>query len=222
MTVTSMIAVSRKNPESPERGALRAAIARVAEVRQEASAIESAIESAASLAMVCRGRVEAVAKAVTAAQREDAERLADSLIHGGTAPPQTVGRAREEQLAAADALGAARSAITRLEADLKHVQYMAEGADKAVRAAIAEVLRPMAKRLTEEAAQFRAEYLKRQHVMDALAMRLDGFTHIDFSIQDAEHRALCATVRQPWFDVIERLKRDASTELLTIEDSSRT
>jgi hypothetical protein len=220
--MATVTAISPRKDHPDSRAALRAAIAAVAEAKSEAIAIEGAIESAANLAMECRNRLQVATSRVAAAQREDAERLADSLIHGGTAPPQTVGRAREEQLAASDALGAARSAITRLEADLKHVQYMAEGADKAVRAAIAEVLRPMAKRLTEEAAQFRAEYLKRQHVMDALAMRLDGFTHIDFSIQDAEHRALCATVRQPWFDVIERLKRDASTELLTIEDSSRT
>jgi hypothetical protein len=215
-TVTAL--TTRKNPESPERGALRAAIARVAEVKSEVGAIEGAIEGATHLAMACRQKLEKATKAVTAAKAEDAERLAAALISGISAPPQQVRRAREQEVEAADALGAARSAITRLEADLKHAQYMAEGADKAVRAAVAAIMAPLAEKMREEARDLRSKYLMRMYATGAMVESgLDGVAPVLFDIREEEHRQFCAAVRRPWFDVIEALRRDADAALPAIE-----
>jgi hypothetical protein len=36
---------------------------------------------------------------------------------------------------------------------------------------------------------------------------------LDFSVGDAEYRAFCASVRQPWLDALEALKTDADAPL---------
>jgi DNA repair exonuclease SbcCD ATPase subunit len=161
----------------------------------------------------------AATKRVTAAKGEDAEALAAVLVSGGSAPPQAATqRAREEQLAATDALEAARSAVTRLERDLKDCEREVERADEAVRAAIAAMLQPTAQKMIDEAKHFRAEYLKRQHAIDAMAERLDGFKRLDFSVGDDEYRALCVSFRGPWTAAIERLTRDGDAPLPAIEE----
>jgi hypothetical protein len=217
MTVTAIVA--RKNPDS-ERAALRAAIAAVAEAREQRGAIEAAVEAASHLAMACRQKLEKATKAIAVAKREDAERLADSLIHGaGTAPLQTIGRAREGEVAAADALDAARAAVVRLEADLKDVDREVEGADKAVRGAVAAIMAPLAEKMREEARDLRSKYLMRMYVTGAMVESgLDGVAPVLFDIREEEHRQFCAAVRRPWFDVIEALKRDADAPLPAIED----
>jgi hypothetical protein len=218
MTVTAI--TTRKNPELPERGALRAAIARVAEVRQEASAIEGAIEVATHLVMECRSKLEVASKAVTAAKAEDAERLAAALVSGVSAPPQVTRRAREAEIAATDALEAARSAVGRLEADLKHVDHEVERSIQDVDVAIGAVLAPTAKVMVEQAKGFRAEFLQRQYAMNALH-GLDGFTSLHFAISESEHRELCASVQRSWQAAIAALKTNADAPLPSIDDSSR-
>jgi hypothetical protein len=212
MSVTPL--ATRKGPaDLPGRQSLREAIARAAEAKSQVAAIKDALERAERLAWAGRAKLEAATKAVSAAKAEDAEQLAAALVSGGSVPAAATRRAREEQAEAADALEAARSAVARLEADLKDAERAAERAAKDVSVAIAAALAPVARQLAEEARRFRAEYLKRQHAIDAMAMNSNAFTHLDFSVGEEEHRQLCAAVRQPWLDAIEALKQDADAPL---------
>jgi hypothetical protein len=211
--MSTVTALARKD-HLGGRQSLREAIAAAGEAREQVSAIKDAIERAQRFAWAGRDKLEAATKRVTAAKAEDAEALASALVGGGSTPPQAATqRAREELLAAGDALEAARSAVTRLEADLKDAEDAAKRAAGGVRAIVAAILAPLAEKMRNEAQHLRAEYLKRQHAIDAMAERLDGFTHLDFSVRDEEYRALCASVRQPWLDAIETLKRDADAPL---------
>jgi hypothetical protein len=210
MSVTSIAA--RKPDHLPGRAPLAEAIARAAEARQEVSAIKAAIEAATNLAWAGRAKLDAATKAVAAAKREDAEKLADALVHGaGSTPLQSIRRAREEEVEAADAVEAARSAVVRLDRDLKDSEREVGRADKLVRAAIAQVLRPTALQMLEEAKYFRAEFLQRQYAIDA--MDLDGFERLSSAVSEAEHRALSASIEGPWRDAIAALKRDADAPL---------
>jgi hypothetical protein len=158
-------------------------------------------------------KLEAASKAIAAARVEDVQQLAAAITSGGTASPQATRRARAAEAEAEDTIAMARAAYEQLESDLRDVEREAERMDKAVNVAVAEVLRPTALRMTEEAKHFRAEYLRRQHAIDAMAMSLDGFKHLDFSVSEAEHRALCSSVRQSWMDKIAALKTDADASL---------
>jgi hypothetical protein len=216
---SSPIAVRKNQNLDPERAALRASQVAAASARQRVSAIKAAVERAEGLAWAGRRKVEKARAAVTAAAAEDAEALADSLVQGaGTTPLQTTRRAREEEIEAGDALEAARSAVTRLESDLEEAEHAAERASKGVRAIISAVLVPVAKRMAEEAGALRGQYLTRMFAISALAERLDGFTHLDFSIRDEEYKQLCVSVREPWIAAIERLMSDSSADLPMIED----
>ena len=148
---TAAIALHRRTT-APIRAPTRRALAASAIARQEMSAIEDAISRAERLAWASRTKHETATKQVTAAKAEDAEQLAAALVSGGPSSPQAATqRAREEQLAATDALEAARSAVTRLENDLQEAARAAERANGGVRAAIAAVLKPVAQKMIEEA-----------------------------------------------------------------------
>jgi hypothetical protein len=112
----------------------------------------------------------------------------------------------------------ARAAHEQLENDLKAAGREVERADQAVRVAVAALVMPRAKQMAEEAAGLRGRYLTRMFAISALAERLDGFKHLDFSIRDEEYKQLCVSVREPWTAAIERLMRDASADLPMIED----
>jgi chromosome segregation ATPase len=211
MTVTA-IATPRKN-DLGGRQSLCEAIARAASAREEMDAIKEAIERAHALSMASRRKLEAAMKAISAAKASDAEALADALVQGAnTTPLQTIRRAREEEIEAADAVAAARSAVARLESDLKDAEAAAMRADKAVRAAIAVVLKPVAERMTEEASALRAQYLTRMFAIGAMS-DLGGVARLIFAISDAEHRQLSASVGRTWEAAIAALKTDSDALL---------
>jgi hypothetical protein len=115
-------------------------------------------------------------------------------------------------------LEASRAAVVRLENNLADAEDAAKRAAGGVRAVVSAMLAPVAKRLADEAGILRGQYLTRMFAIAAMAERLDGITHLDFSIRDQEYRTLCASVRDPWTAAIERLKSDASAEVPVIED----
>jgi hypothetical protein len=208
-TVTAM----RKAEGGDERAALRAAIEDVKRIQAAVDAQHGAIERAQRLVWEARRRFEATGKAIAEARIKDAQQLAAALTSGEEASPQAAKQAKEAETEAGEALAMVRAAHRQLEADLKDSEHEAARAAKDVTAAIAVVLKPAAQKMIEEAQRLRVEYLKRQHAIDAMAMSLDGFKHLDFSVRDDEYRALCATVRQPWLDVIKALREDPDAAL---------
>jgi hypothetical protein len=161
--------------------------------------------------MEARRRVEAAGKAIAAARAEDVQQLAAAIASGGTVSPQATRRAKEAEIEAGEALAMARAAHEQLETDLKDVEREAARADRGVRNATAEVLKPTALQMLEEAKHFRAEFLRRQHALDA--MDIGGLERLQLGVSEQEYRQLCATVRQPWLDAIAALKRDADARL---------
>jgi hypothetical protein len=203
-----------------ERAELRRAIAAVAEARAEVAAIRDAVERAEYLAMAGRAKLDVARKAIVTAKARDAEELAAALVRGaGSTPVQMVQRARAEETAAVDALEASRAAITKLEANLKRVEYEVERADKGVRDAVAAIMAPFAEKMRAEARDLRSKYLMRMYVIGAMVeSRLDGVAPVLFDIREEEHRQFCAAVLRPWVDAIEALMRDADAPLPAIKD----
>ena len=184
----------------------------------DADRLRDAIEAATNLAMAGRRRLEAATKAVTTAKAADAEAMAEALANGdgGAASPRATRRAREAEIEAGDAVEAARSAVVRLERDLKDAEHEAERAGKDVNAAVAAVLRPTALRMIEEASALRARYLALMYAVSAMVENgLGGgeFTYLRFEISDAEHQQLSTSVGRTWKTVIEALKTNGDAPL---------
>ena len=212
MTVSPL----RKSPMGlPGRQPLCEAILAAAKAREEMTAIKAAVERAEGLVAVCRRKVEAARETIATAKAQDVEDLASALVRGaGTTPLQTIRRAREEEVEATNSLAAARAALTRLvERDLKDAEHEVERADKAVRAAIAAVLKPTAQKMIEEAKHFRAEYLTRMFAVGVMVDGGLGVERVRFDISPDEYRQYCAAVGRTWETAIKALREDADAPL---------
>jgi hypothetical protein len=204
MSVTAL--ASKKDDPRVE---LRRAVADAQEAWAAVDKQRAAIERAQQLVYAAKRKAESASKAVAAARDQDVQQLAAAIASGETVSPQATVRAHAMEIEATDAVMMARAAYERLEIDLKDVEREAERAAKDVNAAVAAVLAPAAKRMTEEASVLRAQYLARVHAIDAMCVSLDGFKRLRFDVSEEEHRQLCASVRQSWLDVIEALKINA-------------
>jgi hypothetical protein len=206
----SVTALARKSDPLGGRQSLREQIARAAEAQAEVVAIKEAIERAHGLSMASRRKLEAATRAINDAKREDAEQLANALIHGAnTTPVQTINRAREEMAAAGDSLEASRAAVTRLEGDLQDAEAAAMRADKAVSVAVAAVVAPIAEQMREEASAARARYLERMFAIAALVDAGLGGKYLRFEITDAEYRQLSTSVGRTWKTALDALREKA-------------
>jgi hypothetical protein len=209
----SVTALARKNPD-PERVALREAIAVAAKARQAVSATEAAIERAKGLVQTNKAKFEAATAAIVTARDEDARQLAVAISAGGASAARAVKKARVDADEAADDLETAKIAVATLKVDLEDVQVEATRAGKAVAAAAAAVLAPIATRMTEEAGAYRARYLARMYAINALVESgLGKFEHLRFDISDAEDRQLRASVKQLWETALKALRENADAEL---------
>jgi hypothetical protein len=212
--MSTVTALAHKSDPIGGRQSLKEQIARAASAREERDAIKEAIERAHGLSMASRRKLEAATRAINDAKREDAEQLADSLIHGAsTAPVQTINRAREEMVAAGDALEASRAAVARLESDLRDAEAAAMRADKAVGIAVAAVVAPIAEQMREEARAVRGRYLELMFALGAMVDAGVGGKYLQFEITDAEYRQLSTSVGRTWKTALDALRENADAPL---------
>jgi hypothetical protein len=208
--MSTVTALARKNPDS-ERGALREAILAAAKARQEMAALESAVERSVRLVSETRRKFEVASKAVAAARDEDVQQLAAAITSGETVSPQATRRAQAMEAENREAIALTRAAVARLENDLKNAEDEAKRADKAVDTAIRAVVAPARAEMLAEAKAVRARYLVLMAALAALGEPLQ------FSISDAEHRQLSATVGRTWRDALSALRTDPDAPFAPIE-----
>jgi hypothetical protein len=222
MSVTAI----RKADGGDELAGLRRA---VSDAQREKLAIDKAHASAERAEQQIRDAEQRLV-AATALIEKERKRLADQMEDAATAGRQATapGAMRAARLAAADAedtLAAAKEALRSIQADLANMQTNAAAANRAVDAAVAETLKPVAIRLLSEARAHHLRFLTTSealYVVGLLFNKLDGdeaIKQIDRvgSFSDEDMR-VAAGVRQQWATAIGLLKTDPGTALPSLEE----
>jgi hypothetical protein len=219
----SIAALVKKDERADPRAEVRRAIADAQRARAAVDRQHDAIERAANLAMVNRGKLTAATKAVATARAEDIRQLAQSIAGGGTTSPRQAPAAEAAAREAQADVEAARAAHEQLEGELKDVELAAARAGKAVDAALAAMLEPLARRMLEAACSHRLRFLTAQAALSVLGRLWDPWTEISKTIDrtagssDADTRVSIAT-RQQWVTAVEALKMDADAKLPSLGD----
>jgi hypothetical protein len=210
-----------------ERAELRRAVTDAQEARAAVDRQRVSIERGTELVAEAVANLAAASAAVNTARETHAQHIASAITGGGS--PTTTGlipAARAHERDAEDELEALKSALSSLQAGLADMESDAAVAGRAVDAALAQALMPVARDLL---VRTRDHYLKFMatdealHAVTAVFNHWDGGTEIAQqanragSLTDADARTLGAT-KQQWKAALEALKRDADAPLPPIED----
>src|SRR5262249_511759 len=165
-TVTPI--ATRKNADQP-RAVLCEVIARMEKAQAAVAAKDKALDRARHFLHEIEDRIVEAATAVTTAREEHARRVADAIADDEKPPAATGGRAaRNVETGLQDQLEAARSTIDRLTVSSADASSELERGRKAVDAAVAAALGPVAASMLEEAKKLRTQYLSRAYALDTL------------------------------------------------------
>jgi hypothetical protein len=94
--------------------------------------------------------------------------LATTISTGGSSSARAIKQARVGEVETADDLETAKIALATLKVDLEDLEAAAARADKAVDAALAETLKPVALRLLDEVHTHHVRFLTTQAALSAL------------------------------------------------------
>jgi hypothetical protein len=210
-----------RKDEGNERGALRHAVSAAAKARAAVAAHHAAIERAQEHVAEAVGNVAAASAAVNTARQDHAKQIA-SVITGGGSPTATglIRAARAHERDAEDELAALKEALGSLQADLADLETDVSVAGRAVDAALAEMLKPVATRLLEEARAHHLRFLTTREALNVVGRSFNPWDGGELTKQidrvgtfsEADVRVSIAT-RQQWLDAIEALKMDAGAPL---------
>jgi hypothetical protein len=206
-----------------ERAELRRAVAGCASARAAIDRQREAIERAREHVAEAAGDHAAAVTALNAAQRDHAERIA-TAITGGASPTATglIRAARAHERDAEDELAAARAALTKLEADLADFEAGTAAAGKAVDAALAEMMEPIAWRLVEEVRERRRRFLALQAALCSLGSLFVSWSELRKQIDrtamfgDADDVRVSRAAAKEWQAALAALRLDADAEVPAI------
>jgi hypothetical protein len=169
----------------------------------------------AALVGTSEAKLEAAAAAVEDARQQDAKHLA--AAGGGSSSARATRQARLAEAEATDDLEAARTAFASLKEGLRDVMAEAERSQRAVDAAVAAAVAPEARRLLDQAWQFRREFLKCAYSVDAVRSFLandilEELARLWIFISPA-NTELSLSIQRDWQAALEALKADPDAAL---------
>jgi hypothetical protein len=218
MSVTAL--ASKKS--SDERAALRAAVGVAAAVKADLAKRHASLEAASEHAARARERSRVATAAIAKAREEHVARVTRALEEGREPPRSTtVQDARGMETDALDELNAATAAVEAIAADVRDLEVDVEVAGRAVDAALAQTLIPVARDLLLRA---RDNHLKLLVSREALHAVTTVFNHWNGgaeithaanrvgSANDEDARAV-AGIRQEWENAVAALRENADAPL---------
>jgi hypothetical protein len=207
-----------------ERAELRRAVADVREARIAGDKQREAIERAREHVTEAVATHAAAAAAVSTAQQDHAAHVA-SAITGGASPTATglIRAARALARDSEDELAAVRAALTKLEADLADLEVDTAAAGRAVDAALAEMMEPIARDLVVEVLGRRRGFLRAQAALAAMGSLFISWSELRRKIDrtalfgDDDDVRVSRAAAQEWNTALKAMRENADAELPPID-----
>jgi hypothetical protein len=215
----SVASLARKDERPDERAELRRAIAAAQKARAAVDKHHDAVERAEGVVAEAVGTLAAASAAVNTARQDHAQHIA-TAITGGSSPTSTglIRAARAHERDAEDDHVAAKEALRSLQADLADLESDAAVAGRAVDAALATMMLPVAHRLLEEVRTHHVRWLAAQAAVTALGGLWDSWTEIHKRIDSTSSRSdadarFSIAARAEWETALKALRENADAPL---------
>jgi hypothetical protein len=219
MNVTSIRKGNERNGD-PLREALAVAIKNAEKADSEYELHREAVQRAGRLVKEHKAKVEAAAIAIEEARESDVQDLAEAISSGGSSTARALRKARIAETEAADDLELAQTAAKALWSD-NTTEREVERAGRAVDAAVASMLAPVAEELLAESRNLRErDWVIEQRltvIRDALGYKHPLYAEIEKlwikSPASEEVLQRSMAIQRDWRTAIEALKANADAAL---------